>query len=610
MMMMRRRSPSETMPDDEEERRTSMREIGGRTSLRPYSVSTKHIVTTARDSIRASYTSHSASEAELTRQLAIAKPADHHHSLHYPSTTSIPSPSSSLPSPPLEGSTRVKDRVTTASNVSDTARSKVRAPWTMVLAQQTEIGDLRASSCKYRQAPLMRAPGAEDSTVTYTEVSSPFEDLSDIGSPGVDGPPVMPEDPYAYVVAAFQAPPSPDYLRSSHCLLLSHLLPTHQDTFTDSDPEEDPEEYPTDYPADGGDDDDDDDESSDDDEDDDDDIEEDEDPTLTSHQPTNRDTTRDVYSSLRPLFPFPSEAEQFEPSTYHLSTSIPETPPQGHHYFLPITLPTSSPPLLLPSTDYRADVPEVGECSSAPTARPTGGFRPDYGFCGTWMPRIRREPDRDDRLRILTVWEDPDEYAEEIPVTAVAEWSRMTKFCHDCKGRSPSSSFRAQTPIPLPSEAEVDRLLAIPTPPSSQLTSLSSPLTQIPSPPLPVSSPLPISPPPLLASLTHPLGYRAAMIRLRTVSPSTSHPLPLPLLIILPHTRASMAMMRAAAPSTYCLAPRSPPLLLPSNDCGEDVPEVTLPPRKRLCITLGPRYEIGECSSAYTARPTRGFRAD
>ncbi|GKG20238.1 hypothetical protein Tco_0380039, partial [Tanacetum coccineum] len=53
---------------------------------------------------------------------------------------------------------------------------------------------------------------SEDSTVTYTEVSSLFADLSDIGSPGVDGPPVMPEDPYAYVVAAFQAPPSPDYV--------------------------------------------------------------------------------------------------------------------------------------------------------------------------------------------------------------------------------------------------------------------------------------------------------------------------------------------------------------------------------------------------------------
>ncbi|GJS63888.1 hypothetical protein Tco_0678452 [Tanacetum coccineum] len=53
---------------------------------------------------------------------------------------------------------------------------------------------------------------SEDSTVTYIEVSSLFEDLSDIGSPGVDGLPMMPEDPYAYVVAAFQAPPSPDYV--------------------------------------------------------------------------------------------------------------------------------------------------------------------------------------------------------------------------------------------------------------------------------------------------------------------------------------------------------------------------------------------------------------
>ncbi|GKC22557.1 hypothetical protein Tco_1024707 [Tanacetum coccineum] len=46
----------------------------------------------------------------------------------------------------------------------------------------------------------------------YTEVSSPFEDLSDIGSLRVDGLPMMPKDPYAYVVAAFQASPSPDYV--------------------------------------------------------------------------------------------------------------------------------------------------------------------------------------------------------------------------------------------------------------------------------------------------------------------------------------------------------------------------------------------------------------
>nr|GFD06785.1 hypothetical protein [Tanacetum cinerariifolium] len=31
-------------------------------------------------------------------------------------------------------------------------------------------------------------------------------------SPGEDGPPVMPEDPYAYVVAALQALPPPDYV--------------------------------------------------------------------------------------------------------------------------------------------------------------------------------------------------------------------------------------------------------------------------------------------------------------------------------------------------------------------------------------------------------------
>ncbi|GJY84747.1 hypothetical protein Tco_0498773 [Tanacetum coccineum] len=107
-------------------------------------------------------------------------------------------------------------------------------------------------------------------------------------------------------------------------------------------------------------------------------------------------------------------------------------------------------------------------------------------------------------------------------------------------------SIRAQTPVPFLSEEEVDRLLALPSHPPSPLTLYSSPLPQIPSLPLPVSLPLPISPSLLPASLTHPLGYRAAMIRLRAKSPSTSHPLPLPPPIILPHTRASMAMM------SYC----------------------------------------------------------
>ncbi|GKE23661.1 hypothetical protein Tco_1435173 [Tanacetum coccineum] len=38
--------------------------------------------------------------------------------------------------------------------------------------------------------------------------------------------------------------------------------------------------------------------------------------------------------------------------------------------------------------------------------------------------------------------------------------------------------------------------------------------------------------------------------------------------------------------------------------------EVCLPPRKRLYFAFGPRYEVGESSSAPTARPPGGFRAD
>ncbi|GKD88017.1 hypothetical protein Tco_1359171 [Tanacetum coccineum] len=65
-------------------------------------------------------------------------------------------------------------------------------------------------------------------------------------------------------------------------------------------------------------------------------------------------------------------------------------------------------------------------------------------------------------------------------------------------------SVRPQTPVSLPSEAEVERLLALPIPPPSLLTPLSSPLPQIPSLPLP---PPPSSlhlPPPVPTSLLLP----------------------------------------------------------------------------------------------------------
>nr|GFA64980.1 hypothetical protein [Tanacetum cinerariifolium] len=79
------------------------------------------------------------------------------------------------------------------------------------------------------------------------------------------------------------------------------------------------------------------------------------------------------------------------------------------------------------------------------------------------------------------------------------------------------------------------------------------------------------------------------MIRLRAEAASTSHSPPLQL---------PSASRREDRPE------------LPSASRREDRPEVTLPPRKRLGIAFGPRYEVGESSSAAAARPDGGLRAD
>ncbi|GJV24251.1 hypothetical protein Tco_1376946 [Tanacetum coccineum] len=117
----------------------------------------------------------------------------------------------------------------------------------------------------------------------------------------------------------------------------------------------------------------------------------------------------------------------------------------------------------------------------------------------------------------------------------------------------------SRTPISLPPEAEVERLLAMTTP--------------SPSPPISLSPPS--------------VGEHLARIA---------------------STQALIDAVTAALPSPS-LPPLPPSLYIPPPvDRRDDILESEQPPRKRLCLsTLGSRYEVGESS---TARPTRGRGID
>nr|GEV44374.1 hypothetical protein [Tanacetum cinerariifolium] len=146
---------------------------------------------------------------------------------------------------------------------------------------------------------------------------------------------------------------------------------------------------------------------------------------------------------------------------------------------------------------------------------------------------------------------------------------------------TPTDSAAAASPVMDPTTCHT--YSAIITTHATIITTSSDTLTTFPVP----------SPPTISPTYTEvPLGYRVDGIWLRTASPPPlplSSPLPLPPPIILLRTRASMVMMRAAAPFTYCLEltsgtppllpiplpTSSPPLLLPSTDCRADVPKVT-----------------------------------
>ncbi|GJW74431.1 hypothetical protein Tco_0133801 [Tanacetum coccineum] len=155
-------------------------------------------------------------------------------------------------------------------------RFKIVRVATGLSEREKEKSILKSGFMKLRKV-LRFISDLDESRVTHTGVSSPFEDLSDIGSPRADDHeylelPGMPEDPY--MEAALQALPSPDYVPGQGAR--AGIKPTSPDAT--------PIEDPVDYPADGGDDEDDEDEPSEEDEDDDVDIEADEDEERRSTQ--------------------------------------------------------------------------------------------------------------------------------------------------------------------------------------------------------------------------------------------------------------------------------------------------------------------------------------
>ncbi|GKD68887.1 hypothetical protein Tco_1322977, partial [Tanacetum coccineum] len=346
--------------------------------------------------------------------------------------------------------------------------------------------------------------------VTYTEVSSPFEDLSDIGSPRADDheyveQPWMPEDPY--IEAALQAPPFPDYV---------------------PDPEE-PEQA----------------------------------PPSPDYVPGPEHADDEIVAEDLP------GAEDASPTTQSLDYVL-ESDPKAN-----------------PEEDDDEDPEEDPFNYSA-----NGG------------------DDRDDEDEPSEEDKDDDAPSAEETEPFKTDESAATPPPHPAYRVTARISIPAPVPRPLWSDAEVARLLAISTLPSSPLSPWSSPLPQIPSPSLPLLPPSHVLSPAPPPSPIRSLGYLVAMIWMRAEAASTSHFLPLPPPFILSPTRPDAPPLGVPPPLPISVPTSSPPLLLPSASCREDRPEVTLPPQKRLGNALGPGYEVGESSSAAAARLAGGLRAD
>nr|GFA35739.1 hypothetical protein [Tanacetum cinerariifolium] len=239
----------------------------------------------------------------------------------------------------------------------------------------------------------------DESGVTYTDISSPFEELSDIGSPRADDHkhlmlPEMIEDPYVEVALQAppspdyipgpeepeQAPPSPDYVPGPEYVNDEIVAEDQPYAHPEDDDDEDPEEDPVDYLADGGDDGDDEEESSEDDEDDDMDIEADEE----EEHPAPADSVV-VASTAADQAPSVEETEPFK-TDKSAATPLPQIPfpPLPPILSPPSPVLSAAPPSSpIRSLGYRAVMirlrDEAASTSSPPLEREVG-----YGITESW----------------------------------------------------------------------------------------------------------------------------------------------------------------------------------------------------------------------------------
>nr|GEU78678.1 hypothetical protein [Tanacetum cinerariifolium] len=127
---------------------------------------------------------------------------------------------------------------------------------------------------------------------------------------------------------------------------------------------------------------------------------------------------------------------------------------------------------------------------------------------------------------------------------------------------------RLHAVISLPPEAEVKRLLAMPTPPPSPLTSLSPPsagecLARCTTPFAHLS-------PPLVPSRLLPSS--GCLTQIHTLRMASTQALIDAFIVVLPSPP---------------LPPLPPPLYIPPHvDCRDDIPKTEMPPRKRSCFLL------------------------